>query len=600
MLLEPKVNILIVDDRPENLIALESVLEDLGQNLVRATSGMEALKCVLNQDFAVILMDVQMPGMDGFETATLMRAREKTRHIPIIFLTAINKTANHVFQGYSVGAVDYLFKPYEPDVLRAKVAAFVEMSRNFTRLREEIAQREMAEARLDSSNAMLETISRALMIYIADGHPTHAFEHIVQSLLTLTESEFSFLGEILYTAKGQPYLKYFTTGVNGQRSSSEDQNSKPVPPLLQATDMKQLCLTIEATGKPLIANIPSEYPELTIFREHGSQLSSLVALPIYKKGNLLGVLGLANSPGAYDEELAVSLEPLCNTCAGIIDGYRNAQKRQQAEEQVRKLNEDLECRVEERTADLESANRERQAEVMQHQRAKEILAKHQEHIEALNARLQRSMTETHHRVKNNLQIVAAMLDMRLMDGTPTIPTKDIQQLGHHVRSLAAVHDLLTHESKEGDGQAHYISAQALLNELIPMLKATTSDRMIQYDIADIRLSARQGTSLALIVNELVSNAIKYGKDIIGISFSLVEGGAVLEVSDNGPGFAADFDPVKAANTGLDLVQHLSHWDLGATVAFENGDEGGARIQVTIPIAIEQIEEDTLHAPPLHA
>src|SRR5438067_118726 len=88
---KPQVNILLVDDRIDNLIALEAVLEDLGQNMVRAHSGKEALKCVLDQEFAVILLDVQMPDMDGFETAELMRSRERSRHIPIIFLTAINK-----------------------------------------------------------------------------------------------------------------------------------------------------------------------------------------------------------------------------------------------------------------------------------------------------------------------------------------------------------------------------------------------------------------------------------------------------------------------------------------------------------------------------
>src|SRR5436190_2354953 len=100
---KPTVDILLVDDKVENLIALESVLEELGQNLVRAHSGEEALKCVLHQDFAVVLMDVQMPGMDGYEAAELMRSRERSRHIPLIFLTAINKNDTHVFKGYSVG-----------------------------------------------------------------------------------------------------------------------------------------------------------------------------------------------------------------------------------------------------------------------------------------------------------------------------------------------------------------------------------------------------------------------------------------------------------------------------------------------------------------
>lgn len=122
-----KARILLVDDRPENLLALEAILSSLDQTLVRATSGEEALKALLSEDFAVILLDVQMPGMDGFETASHIKRRERTRDIPIIFLTAINREPAHAFRGYSAGAVDYLAKPFDPWVLRAKVAVFVEL-----------------------------------------------------------------------------------------------------------------------------------------------------------------------------------------------------------------------------------------------------------------------------------------------------------------------------------------------------------------------------------------------------------------------------------------------------------------------------------------
>jgi signal transduction histidine kinase/DNA-binding response OmpR family regulator len=123
------VNILLVDDQPANLLALEAILEGLGQNLVRAQSGPEALKRLLKDEFAVILLDVQMPGMDGLETAALIRQRDKTRHTPIIFLTAHERTDAQTFRGYSLGAVDYLFKPLVPEVLRSKVAVFVELTR---------------------------------------------------------------------------------------------------------------------------------------------------------------------------------------------------------------------------------------------------------------------------------------------------------------------------------------------------------------------------------------------------------------------------------------------------------------------------------------
>lgn len=121
------VKILLVDDRPENLLALEAILSGLGHELVKASSGEEALKRLLSDEVAVILLDVQMPGMDGFETASHIKQRERTRDIPIVFLTAIDGAAHQAFRGYAAGAVDYLAKPFDPWVLRAKVAVFVEL-----------------------------------------------------------------------------------------------------------------------------------------------------------------------------------------------------------------------------------------------------------------------------------------------------------------------------------------------------------------------------------------------------------------------------------------------------------------------------------------
>ncbi|WP_338787619.1 PAS domain S-box protein [Metabacillus sp. FJAT-53654] len=122
-----KVNILMVDDHPENLLALEAVLISPNYHLVSANSGKEALKCMLKHDFAVILLDVQMPGLNGFETAKLIKAREKTRHIPIIFITAISQDMENVQQGYSVGAIDYIFKPFHPETLKQKIEQFVKI-----------------------------------------------------------------------------------------------------------------------------------------------------------------------------------------------------------------------------------------------------------------------------------------------------------------------------------------------------------------------------------------------------------------------------------------------------------------------------------------
>ncbi len=165
-----KTNILLVDDRPENLLALETILKRPGLNLVKASSGNEALGMVLEYDFALVLLDVQMPEMDGFETAELMRGNEETGHIPIIFVTAISKEQKHVFRGYEAGAVDYLFKPLDPDILQSKVNIFLELYQQKKALEELTRNLEQTVEELETSKGMIEEKNRLLSdLSIRDG-----------------------------------------------------------------------------------------------------------------------------------------------------------------------------------------------------------------------------------------------------------------------------------------------------------------------------------------------------------------------------------------------------------------------------------------------
>lgn len=166
MINSDKPNILIVDDRPENLLVLESILEPINCNIIKATSGNKALSLMLDYDFALVLLDVQMPEMDGFETAELMKCRENTKYIPIIFVTAISKEQRCIFMGYEVGAVDYLFKPIEPIILQSKVKVFLEIY-NQNKIIEE--NKSLLELKIKELMELQEKNSELMNLSIRDG-----------------------------------------------------------------------------------------------------------------------------------------------------------------------------------------------------------------------------------------------------------------------------------------------------------------------------------------------------------------------------------------------------------------------------------------------
>src|SRR5437879_88341 len=194
-------NILLVDDRPENLLALEAILEPLHQNLLYAHSGEDALRQLLQHDVAVILLDVQMPELDGFETASLIKQRERTRHIPSIFVTAISKDEEQVSRGYSAGAVDYVFKPYSPDVLRSKVAVFIELHEKNAQLRRQaelLKEQELAELRRESEERY-RFLAEAQPDQIWTSLPNGELDYVNQRALDYFDSPFAELVESGWT-----------------------------------------------------------------------------------------------------------------------------------------------------------------------------------------------------------------------------------------------------------------------------------------------------------------------------------------------------------------------------------------------------------------
>jgi PAS domain S-box-containing protein len=222
-------------------------------------------------------------------------------------------------------------------------------------------------------------------------------------------------------------------------------------------------------------------------------------------------------------------------------------------------------------------------DITERKRTEAELRRQKADIELLNSRLRRAMQETHHRVKNNLQIIAAMVDMQAMEDPQAITVDDLQRLGSQIRTLAVVHDILTHDARTS-GDAQCVSAKAVIEKLLPLMEATAGDRRIHFKVEDVALPTRQGTSLALVVNELVSNAIKHGWGDVVVELVVDDDAITVDVKDDGPGFPQGFDPVVAANTGLELVQHLSRWDLGGRASYRNRPEGGASVLVRFPTA----------------
>ncbi|HZE42084.1 MAG TPA: response regulator [Stackebrandtia sp.] len=180
-----QAKILLVDDRRENLTALEAILQGLPVSTEAVTSGEGALKKLLTGEFAVILLDAQMPGMDGFETARHIKQRERTRHTPIIFLTAADRDSHMAFRGYAAGAVDYIIKPFDPWALRAKVGVFVDLWDRKEKLNSEAVRTRMAETERDRLRSIVAEARRLLR----EGNTDRPPENVAKALEVLGQAD---------------------------------------------------------------------------------------------------------------------------------------------------------------------------------------------------------------------------------------------------------------------------------------------------------------------------------------------------------------------------------------------------------------------------
>lgn len=209
----------------------------------------------------------------------------------------------------------------------------------------------------------------------------------------------------------------------------------------------------------------------------------------------------------------------------------------------------------------------------------------QAEIVLLNERLHRAIYEASHRIKNQLQVLAATADIVLMENenSTTVPADSVRRLRTQITALAVTHDILTHETRI-EGTANHLSIRALLQQILNLLQQTTDRHTIRYRLDDASVTVKAATSLALIVNEAVSNAIKHGSEWVGVTLDITDSQLCLEICDDGPGFPINFDPRRDSNTGIELLLALTQTDLQGTAEFTNRPEGGARLTICASLA----------------
>lgn len=205
-------------------------------------------------------------------------------------------------------------------------------------------------------------------------------------------------------------------------------------------------------------------------------------------------------------------------------------------------------------------------------------------LEEKNARLARAIVESHHRIKNNLQTLAGLVELQVMSHPDVVPAAEVQRLGQYTRSLASLHDILTLDL-QARGATEPISLQRAAGELLAALRPLAPDRRIMARIEEAPLTLKQGSALALLLNELITNAVKHGDGAISVISTIDEGEVHLEVLDHGPGFPAGFDPVSASGTGLSLVETAVRWDLRGRISYGNRPSGGGRVTLQFPVEL---------------
>lgn len=550
---DDKINILVIDDMPDKLLSIQAVLEELRQNVVCATSGRDALRALLEQDFALILLDVNMPDMDGFETATLIRQRKKSQHTPIIFLTAFSDE-DCIWQGYSLGAVDYILTPVVPEVLRAKVSVFVDLYRKTEQVKRH-ARHEVELVREQAARAAAEEATRRSDFLSQASRSLARSLDLRDTVSTLLRTPMPFLSE-----------------------------ASLIVLQLSATDERQILITMpQADGFSELAVRPDELaPDLVtaidrVLAEGGCELltsrelmrfqgsaHSMVLAPLLGRGHMLGVLGLIRGPLAAtfhpaDVRLA---EELAGRGALAID---NARLYHEIQEGDRRKEEFLAMLSHELRNPLGAINS-----------ALAVLTQSEPDEQAgeLAAAAQAAQSIMDRQLRQMQRLVDDLLDVSRI-------TRGKIELRKEVIDLRSV-----------------VSQSVMTVD--PFIRERQHELRLELPSAAVLVHA-DSARLEQVVTNLLSNAAKYtepgGK--IRLRLLIEDDQAVLSVRDTGLGIPGDMLPKVfdlfvqgdrsldrsqgGLGIGLTLVKSLVAMHRGTIAAFSGGANEGSEFVLHLPL-----------------
>ena len=595
----PKANVLLVDDKPEQLLALETILAGLDQNLVRAGSAREALKFLLNEHVALILLDVQMPGLNGFELAELIRERERTQHTPIIFVTADSDNEEHRFKGYSLGAVDYLTKPIDAEVLKSKVRFFTRLYLQQEQIRSQARDLEIANSRLDTLNVDLERrvrlrtqeLERAnseLETEVKERRRSEArlaTEHAITKTLagaeTLNEAIPAVLNTFIENLGASVAMMWETTSSGSALRCTHlevpPNEQAALAPFAAATRRYTFSIGVGLPGHVWNVGTPvwipntlhgDQFPRARIAATAG--LHSAVAFPISIGGTFFGVIEFfSREPLHPSRSLTGMLEAIASEIAQFIQKKRVEEEREKLLLREKTLREDA-----------EAANRLKD----------EFLA------------------TVSHELRTPLNSILGWSQVVLLDtkGTENIQTA-LKVINRNAQSQAQLIEDLLDASRLISGK---LALELGPTEIRPVLEAAIEAVRPAAEEKGLTLETRfdqesdvltcDANRLQQMVWNLVSNAVKFTPDGGRITIGSEFRGDHLDivVSDSGVGISQDFLPYvfdrfrqqdssstrrhHGLGLGLAIVKHLAELHGGSVSVRSEGLDLGSTFTITLP------------------